>query len=87
MQGIVLGALLGGVVGNLTDRFIREPGGLQGHVIDYIQVWGFPAIFNVADMCIVATAVLVMLGVIRELLAERRRGGATRDDRSDPDTA
>lgn len=64
---IVLGALLGGVVGNLTDRFIREPGGLQGHVIDYIQVWGFPAIFNVADIFVVCAMggfiVLVLRGV------------------------
>ncbi len=64
---IVLGGLLGGVVGNLTDRIIREPGGLQGHVIDYIQVWGFPAIFNVADMFVVcamgAFIVLVLRGV------------------------
>lgn len=64
---IVLGCLLGGVVGNLTDRIIREPGGLQGHVIDYIQVWGFPAIFNVADMFVVcsmgAFIVLVLRGV------------------------
>ncbi|SDH17474.1 signal peptidase II [Agrococcus jejuensis] len=63
---IVLGALLGGVVGNLTDRIIREPGGLQGHVIDFIQVWGFPAIFNVADMFVVcamgAFIVLVLRG-------------------------
>lgn len=63
---IVLGALLGGVVGNLTDRIIREPGGLQGHVIDFIQVWGFPAIFNVADMLVVcamgAFIVLVLRG-------------------------
>ena len=63
---IVLGFLLGGVVGNLTDRIIREPGGLQGHVIDFIQVWGFPAIFNVADMFVVcamgAFVVLVLRG-------------------------
>lgn len=63
---IVLGALLGGVVGNLTDRIVREPGGLQGHVIDFIQVWGFPAIFNVADMFVVcamgAFIVLVLRG-------------------------
>ncbi|QCR19496.1 signal peptidase II [Agrococcus sp. SGAir0287] len=63
---IVLGCLLGGVVGNLTDRIIREPGGLQGHVIDFIQVWGFPAIFNVADMFVVcamgAFIVLVLRG-------------------------
>lgn len=63
---IVLGALLGGVVGNLTDRVVRAPGGLQGHVVDYIQVWGFPAIFNLADVFVVcamgAFIVLVLRG-------------------------
>ena len=62
---IVLGCLLGGVVGNLTDRIIREPGGLQGHVIDFIQVWGFPAIFNVADMFVVCAMGAFILLVLR----------------------
>jgi len=62
---IVLGALLGGVVGNLTDRIIREPGGLQGHVIDFIQVWGFPAIFNVADMLVVCSMGAFIVLVLR----------------------
>lgn len=49
---LVLGGLLGGTTGNLFDRLTREPGALQGHVIDFIHVWGFPAIFNVADIAI-----------------------------------
>lgn len=63
----VLGGLLGGVTGNLYDRLTRWPGSFEGHVIDFIHVWGFPAIFNVADIAIVtsmcALVLLVLLGI------------------------
>lgn len=49
---IMAGVLLGGVSGNLIDRYLREPGFAIGHVVDYIQIpLNFP-IFNVADMAI-----------------------------------
>lgn len=48
----VFGLLLGGTTGNLYDRLFREPGFGVGHVIDFIQVQYFPAIFNVADIAI-----------------------------------
>ena len=65
---IVLGLLLGGILGNLTDRLLREPGFAIGHVIDVIYTpWMMPAIYNVADMFIVTmmicVALLVLLGV------------------------
>ena len=68
---LVLGLLLGGVLGNLTDRLLREPGPFLGHVVDFIHtpwMWlGFPpAIYNVADVFIVtmmiSCAVLVVFG-------------------------
>ncbi|GAA2174998.1 signal peptidase II [Agrococcus versicolor] len=80
---IVLGALLGGVVGNLTDRLVREPGGLQGHVIDFIQVWGFPAIFNVADIFVVCS----MAGFILLVLRGVGLDGVRRTDEPDAPTA
>lgn len=60
--------LLGGVLGNLTDRLVREPGFPVGHVIDFISTpWMLPAIYNVADIAIVVAmclfALLVLLGV------------------------
>lgn len=78
---IVLGLLLGGVLGNLTDRLFREPGFLVGHVIDFIHtpwMWlGFPsAIYNIADMFIVtmmiSVAVLVVIGIRFDGTRERR---------------
>jgi signal peptidase II len=53
------GLLLAGISGNLTDRLFRDPGPMRGEVVDFIQVPNF-AIFNVADMCITAAAVLVI---------------------------
>jgi lipoprotein signal peptidase len=65
---IVLGLLLGGILGNLTDRLVREPGFAVGHVIDFIYTpWMMSAIYNVADMFIVtmmiSVALLVLVGV------------------------
>ena len=42
------GLLLAGILGNLTDRLIRPPGFMRGHVVDFLQLPNF-AIFNVAD--------------------------------------
>lgn len=62
---VLFGMLLGGTVGNLTDRLFREPGFGIGHVIDFLQVWGFPAIFNVADSFIVASMGLFIILSLR----------------------
>lgn len=78
---IVLGLLLGGVLGNFTDRLLREPGFLVGHVVDFIHtpwmwLWFPSAIYNVADMFIVtmmiSVAVLVVIGVRFDGSRERR---------------
>ena len=57
---LALGLLCAGVAGNLVDRFARQPGVLRGHVVDFLQLPHWP-IFNVADMCISAAAVLIMV--------------------------
>lgn len=63
---LVFGLLLGGVLGNLTDRLLREPGFGIGHVIDFISTpWMLPAIYNVADIAIVSSMVLFMILTIR----------------------
>jgi signal peptidase II len=61
---VLFGLLLGGNLGNLTDRLFREPGFGVGHVIDFIQIYWFPAIFNVADMAIVfSMAIFIILTI------------------------
>lgn len=55
---IALGLLLGGALGNLVDRFLREPGPGRGHVVDFIDYFGW-FIGNVADIGIVVAAGLI----------------------------
>ena len=59
--------VLGGALGNLVDRFVRAPGFLRGHVVDFVSVGWWP-VFNVADSCITIGAVLL---IVRSLLAPR----------------
>ena len=88
---IVLGLLLGGVLGNLTDRLLRDPGFPVGHVVDFISTpWMMPAIYNVADMFIVcdmiAIALLVLLGLHMDGTRERRQDRTeTSTDRDESD--
>ena len=56
---VALALLLGGAVGNLTDRIVREPGVLRGHVVDFIDYNGF-FVGNVADIALTVAAVLII---------------------------
>ncbi len=60
-----LGLILGGALGNFSDRVFRSPGFFQGHVVDFVSVFGpnaeyFP-VFNVADSAITIGGVLLVL--------------------------
>lgn len=57
---ITLGLLLGGACGNLTDRLLRGPAPLQGHVVDWIQLPHWP-VFNLADTAICCGGALAVL--------------------------
>ncbi|WP_442860528.1 signal peptidase II [Arthrobacter sp. zg-Y820] len=61
---IALGLVLGGALGNLTDRLFRAPSFGQGHVVDFIALPNF-AIFNIADSCVVSGVILVCLLTLR----------------------
>ncbi len=78
---IVFGLLLGGVLGNLTDRLVREPSFGLGHVVDFISTpWLIPAIYNVADICIVSSMILFMILTIRGIGLDGKRASATPAD-------
>jgi signal peptidase II len=93
LWAVVLGLLLGGVLGNLTDRLLREPGFAIGHVIDFINtpwmwLWFPTAIYNVADIFIVTmmigVAVLVLIGLNFDGSREHRKdAGAVEPAASD----
>ena len=61
---VALGLLLAGIIGNLTDRLLREPGPMRGHVVDFLELPNWP-IFNVADICINVAAGLIILQAVR----------------------
>ena len=63
---IAMGLLLGGVLGNLTDRIFRQPGFLSGYVIDWIEIPHWP-VFNLADSAITVAAVLALVLSLRNI--------------------
>jgi len=74
---IALGLILGGALGNLTDRFLRAPGPGRGHVVDWLSlladdghVW---PVFNIADSGVVCGAILAMLLSLRGIEIDGRR--------------
>ncbi|MBB4964121.1 signal peptidase II [Saccharothrix violaceirubra] len=62
---IGLGLVLGGALGNLSDRIFRAPGPLRGHVVDFLSIvepYGtFFPVFNVADSAISVGGVVIVL--------------------------
>jgi signal peptidase II len=61
---VALTLVLGGALGNLVDRFVRSPGFLRGHVVDFVSVGWWP-VFNVADSCVSIGAVLLIVRSLR----------------------
>ena len=87
---ITFGLVLGGAFGNATDRLFREPGFGVGHVIDFLQLWGFPAIFNVADIAVVTGMGLFLILTIRGIGLDGQRHpaqAAATDDAEPADKA
>jgi signal peptidase II len=84
---VVFGLVLGGAAGNLTDRLFRQPGFGTGHVVDFLQIYGFPAIFNVADAGIVSAMGLFLILSLRGIGLDGSKAVYSRTKRSadDPD--
>ncbi|WP_261398850.1 signal peptidase II [Streptomyces misionensis] len=57
---IALGLLLGGAVGDLTDRLFRSPGGMRGAVVDFVAVRDV-SVMNLADWAISCGSVLIVV--------------------------
>jgi signal peptidase II len=68
-----LGLLLGGALGNLTDRMLREPAPFKGHVVDFLHLTHWP-VFNVADLALTFAAITIL---------QRGWKGATMDGGTD----
>ena len=74
---VVLGLVLGGALGNLTDRLLRGDGLLRGEVVDFIKVGWWP-VFNVADSCVVVGGILLAI-LLGRAESEPRPAPADRD--------
>jgi len=79
-----LGFLLAGVLGNLTDRVFRQPGFLQGHVVDFIMFPHFP-VFNVADICINIAAAVIIVQALRGIRIDGTRH--PKEDGTEPEAS
>lgn len=71
---ICLAAVLGGALGNLSDRVFRSPGFGRGAVVDWIHLGGSGGSFNVADMAIQ----IGVLGAVIAIVASERSRKASR---------
>ena len=78
---VVFGLLLGGLVGNLTDRLTRPPGFGVGEVVDFLRIPVLQAIFNLADVGIVSAMVLFLILTLRGVGLD---GSRPADRRPDP---
>jgi signal peptidase II len=77
MVAASLGLVLGGAVGNLTDRLVRGAGAL-GEVVDFIDLHVWP-VFNLADSAIVVGAGSLAFASWRRDRAGRAAGAEGRD--------
>ena len=80
MPGLQLAALtliLSGALGNMIDRFLLDY--VRDFIHFYVQGFNFP-VFNVADMCVVGGAALLLLSSFTE-----KRTHRAQDERADTD--
>ena len=63
---VAVAAIVGGAIGNLLDRLLRDGSGfLGGPVVDFVDLQWWP-VFNVADMAISIGAVVLALTSARD---------------------
>ncbi|HEY3878990.1 MAG TPA: signal peptidase II [Trebonia sp.] len=82
VAALCLAAVLGGAVGNLSDRLFRAPGFGRGGVVDWIHFGGSGGSMNLSDIAIqfgVIGAILAI--VVGDRARKRREAGATGESR------
>ena len=64
---VALSMVLGGALGNLTDRLTRSPGFLRGEVVDYVQASARSRASTSPTPAITIGAILLVIAAFREL--------------------
>jgi signal peptidase II len=83
LPAVALGLVLGGALGNLTDRIVRGPG-FSGRVVDFIDLHVWP-VFNVADSAIVIGAILLATSSFADGGSRRRTRAGEHDTERKPE--
>ncbi len=65
-SAIGLAFIIGGAIGNISDRVFRGDGWLHGKVVDFIDLQWFP-IFNVADSAITVGVCVMLMTAVYEI--------------------
>lgn len=60
LEVVAFGLIIGGALGNLSDRLFRGDGLLDGKVIDWVDLWWIPT-FNLADASITFAVALLLI--------------------------
>lgn len=63
VAAVAVGLLLGGAIGNLLDRLLREPAPLRGGVVDWLQLTTRSKSMNLADLAIDAAIAVVLVAM------------------------
>jgi signal peptidase II len=72
VTALCLAAVLGGAVGNLSDRLLRAPGLGRGGVVDWIHLGGSGGSMDVADIAIQFGVLGAIIAIVAGDLAGRR---------------
>lgn len=80
---VALGLVLGGALGNLSDRIFRSPGPLMGHVVDMVSLvepdGSFFPVFNAADSAVCCGGVLLVILALTGRELDGTRSGRKSD--------
>ena len=73
LAAVAVGLLLGGAVGNLLDRLLREPGPLRGGVVDWLRLADRTNSMNLADLALDAAIIVILVGAVLGWWHDRER--------------
>lgn len=76
---VAVGLLLGGAIGNLLDRLLREPAPLRGGVVDWLQLTSRTKSMNLADLAIDAAIAVVLVAMVAGWWRSRQSGESDRE--------